>query len=572
MTTRIYEFGSTAAGLHFKITATENLITHLTDFTVEVLSGSFDLNAVYWGDGDKTDDNIGGGTQADDLIGFSGKPSENSLNMNGDNIEYDSNGVATASKVVYDGGINLSDTGLGSAGTNKGTFLTTGETHTFSADIDFADFNTVGVRATSTSTAGGSIKWVDGHGYDVPPPPPPQHECPVLFVENFDDYTALVNHADQHWFETNLGTGPQSGPSAGHGWAITGTLTGAYGEIVDGKLPGSIASTTGDHWLDTQNSPGGINISNWFNDPTGGAFKFKFDIGIHDFGTGPFQETAHDAQLNVLVDGQIVKTLTYADVFAMGSTEQMHTVDFQVNIDNGDALGNHSITFQDVTPHNDQFVGFSLDSIEIKDVCSNTPHQGGFLFEENFDEQLTHIYQTNGVDASGNIDLVAQGWTGTGHTDQFGFQTWSEVGLKGVLGGIQSTSGSQWLDTQNTPGGIDISHTFVDPTAAVGGKTAVLSFDIAKMAVNWDGKNFATDPNAAFQFKLDGQVVAEVHASDLELATPNAMHHFNVDIAGYANPGTVHTLEMVDTTADHSGNTNYFGFAVDSVQIHDWVI
>jgi hypothetical protein len=511
MTTRIYEFGSTAAGLHFKITATENLITHLTDFTVEVLSGSFDLNAVYWGDGDKTDDNIGGGTQADDLIGFSGKPSENSLNMNGDNIEYDSNGVATASKVVYDGGINLSDTGLGSAGTNKGTFLTTGETHTFSADIDFADFNTVGVRATSTSTAGGSIKWVDGHGYDVPPPPPPQHECPVLFVENFDDYTALVNH-DQHWFETNLGTGPQSGPSAGHGWAITGTLTGAYGEIVDGKLPGSIASTTGDHWLDTQNSPGGINISNWFNDPTGGAFKFKFDIGIHDFGTGPFQETAHDAQLNVLVDGQIVKTLTY------------------------------------------------------------TPHQGGFLFEENFDEQLTHIYQTNGVDASGNIDLVAQGWTGTGHTDQFGFQTWSEVGLKGVLGGIQSTSGSQWLDTQNTPGGIDISHTFVDPTAAVGGKTAVLSFDIAKMAVNWDGKNFATDPNAAFQFKLDGQVVAEVHASDLELATPNAMHHFNVDIAGYANPGTVHTLEMVDTTADHSGNTNYFGFAVDSVQIHDWVI
>jgi hypothetical protein len=333
MTTRIYEFGSTAAGLHFTITAVENLITGKTDFTVDVLSGAFDLNAVYWGDGDKVDDNIGGGTQADDMIGFTGAGKENSLNMNGDNVEYDANGVATASKVVYDGGIKLSDTGLGPQGTAKSTFLTAGEHYTFSADIDFADFNTVGVRATSTSTAGGSIKWVDSH-YDVPPPPPEHHECPVLFQENFDDYAVKVDHADQHWYVANLGEGPQSGPSAHHGWAGTDGF-GAYGEIVDGNLPGSIASTSGSHWLDTQNSPGGINITNWFNDPTGGAFKFKFDVGIHDFGTGPFQETASDAQLNVLVDGQLVKTLTYADVFAMGQTEKMHTVDFQVDLGNG---------------------------------------------------------------------------------------------------------------------------------------------------------------------------------------------------------------------------------------------
>jgi hypothetical protein len=99
MTTRIYEFGSTAAGLHFTITATENA-NGLIDFDVNVISGSFDLNAVYWGDGDKTDDDLGLPGQNNDLIGFSGKPSENSLNMNGDNVEYDSNGVATASKVV----------------------------------------------------------------------------------------------------------------------------------------------------------------------------------------------------------------------------------------------------------------------------------------------------------------------------------------------------------------------------------------------------------------------------------------------------------------------------------------
>jgi hypothetical protein len=160
MTTRIYEFGSAAAGLHFTITATENLITGLTDFTVDCLSGSFDLNAVYWGDGDKTDDDLPG---ADMQGNWTGKPSENSLNMNGDNIEYDDNGVATAKKVVYDGGYKVSDTGLGPQGIAKPSFLTAGEHYTFSADIDFADFSTVGVRATSTSTAGGSIKWVDCH-------------------------------------------------------------------------------------------------------------------------------------------------------------------------------------------------------------------------------------------------------------------------------------------------------------------------------------------------------------------------------------------------------------------------
>jgi hypothetical protein len=120
MTTRIYEFGSAAAGLHFTITATENLITGLTDFTVDCLSGSFDLNAVYWGDGDKTDDDLPG---ADMQGNWTGKSSENSLNMNGDNIEYDDNGVATAKKVVYDGGYKVSDTGPRPAGHRQAVVL-----------------------------------------------------------------------------------------------------------------------------------------------------------------------------------------------------------------------------------------------------------------------------------------------------------------------------------------------------------------------------------------------------------------------------------------------------------------
>jgi hypothetical protein len=43
---RIYEFGSDAAGLHFTITA--DIGPDGTSFTVNVLEGLFNLNALYW--------------------------------------------------------------------------------------------------------------------------------------------------------------------------------------------------------------------------------------------------------------------------------------------------------------------------------------------------------------------------------------------------------------------------------------------------------------------------------------------------------------------------------------------
>ena len=147
-------------------------------------------------------------------------------------------------------------------------------------------------------------------------------------------------------------------------------------------------------------------------------------------------------------------------------------------------------------------------------------------------------------------------------------RTTNEVGMSGVLGLIVATTGNQWLDTQNTPGGIDISHTFTDGTGPVGGKTSVLSFDIAKMDVNWDGHQYQTDPNASFAFKVDGATVKSFTASDF--TDVNKMHHFDVDIAGYANLGAQHTLELVDMT--DPAHTNYFGFAIDLVQVHDWIV
>src|SRR5262245_52264228 len=109
----IYEYGSDASGLHFTITTKANALTGVTDFIVNVITGSLNLNAVYWSNGDTVNDAIGSDGQANDLIGFTGAKSENSLNMNGSNVVWNDDGTFTAAKEVYDGGIKLSDAGLG---------------------------------------------------------------------------------------------------------------------------------------------------------------------------------------------------------------------------------------------------------------------------------------------------------------------------------------------------------------------------------------------------------------------------------------------------------------------------
>ena len=413
---------------------------------------------------------------------------------------------------------------------------------------------------------GNNGTWSQAHVDVTAPVPPPAQattgDC--LFTENFDSYTILQNYGV--WGTVNLSE--LAARSDGHQWAISngnGGWNTVSGELVQG-VAGSIQPTTGNYWLDTQNSPGGIDISNWFIDPTGGEFKLSFDLGVHDFGTGPMQETAHDATFDVRIDGHTVKTISWGE---FNTAEQMQH--FELVLDGGVAPGGHTLQFVDTTASQGNFVGFSLDSIKVNDWvvggtggCVTPPK---VLFTENFDEAAIQTFQSGGVDTSASIDLVSQGWFNTGHTDNFGFTEVNEVAFSGKLGGIVATSGNQWLDTQNTPGGIDIKHDFTNSTAAVGDKTSVLSFDIAKMQVAWDGNPYATDPNASFAFKIDGQEVKSFTASDF--ANFNEMKHFDIDISGYAKAGNTHTLELVDSTATNG----YFGFAVDSIQIQDhWVI
>jgi len=191
------------------------------------------------------------------------------------------------------------------------------------------------------------------------------------------------------------------------------------------------------------------------------------------------------------------------------------------------------------------------------DVTAPVPHTGDNLFTENFDGYNGQYYQDNGTTVFGVVDLNSEnGWTGATHT---------ELGADGY-GNIDATSGGFWFDTQNSPGRVDISHTFTDTTAAVAGTTSVLSFDIATQSLDYLGQHYATDPSASFEFRIDGFTVAHINAS--QLATPNEMQHFEFNVTGYINAGDTHTLEVVDTSNDDG----YVGFAVDSVRIDDWVI
>ena len=211
----------------------EDLGDGQTSFVVKCLEGYADINALYWNDG------------VADAIQFDlGTKKDNSLNMNGPGEN-------------WDGGVKLSSTGLGSDRLEKPTYLTAGEDYTKVATVDWATLDTLGVRATSTSTAEGSIKAVDNE------PVIAGHKGNNLFTENFDGYATDPSFEAVHI-----------------NW---GYLNGNATEIVHTGA-GGMPSTSGNYWMDTQATSGPIDISHTFFDPNGGKVQLSVDIGLSDVG------------------------------------------------------------------------------------------------------------------------------------------------------------------------------------------------------------------------------------------------------------------------------------------------
>jgi hypothetical protein len=173
-------------------------------------------------------------------------------------------------------------------------------------------------------------------------------------------------------------------------------------------------------------------------------------------------------------------------------------------------------------------------------------HAGDSYFSENFES-----YTTAGTWADATAGLVANGWSNLGAHDEVVNSNYTGPAITGA-------PGNYWLDTQASPGPIDISHQFTDTT---GGNT-LLSFDIGVQSFG----SYSTASNATFDFKVDGVVIAHIVAADLYDPAPNLMHHFDVNFNDGA-AGLQHNLEMVDTSPTPPSNV---GFALDNVAIHDW--
>ena len=214
-----------------------------------------------------------------------------------------------------------------------------------------------------------------------PEPVVTDHKGALLFQDNFDNYASLVDYGS--WDQVDLSTrgvtvaidgveqvGGGAWATMPNGWGGSGANT------VWGQAPGEIvqtdAATSGGSWLDTQHSPGGIEIANWFADPTAdGKFVVSFDLGIHDFGTGLMEETGDDAVFNVLIDDKVVGSYTYDQVFQTAlaqkgaGTEKM--AHFEIEVTDADPLAGHNISFEDITPSEGHYVGFMLDTVQVWD-------------------------------------------------------------------------------------------------------------------------------------------------------------------------------------------------------------
>jgi hypothetical protein len=210
MATVKWEFGTADSGLHFTIVYD----TVAGTFTVASLEGKFDLNALWWNDG------------IDDGAGVALSKQDSSLNMKGSGEDWD--GVA-----------KLSNAGLGKEGEAKASFISEGETATFTlADLgitgafDPASGGTLGVRATSVN-GGDSIKLVDTTP-EFEEPEEPDHFEDFKIEQGHD-----ISHITLYWHDDDYLNDDSPNPNKGgpDGWFTVKINTGAgFDDDLDNSL------------------------------------------------------------------------------------------------------------------------------------------------------------------------------------------------------------------------------------------------------------------------------------------------------------------------------------------------
>ena len=228
MTTYTWEYGSAASGLQFTIVYDDTT----NEFTVESLVGSFDLNALWFSDGNTTSD------------GYVLIKSDNSLNMSGPNTVWD-DGTSSAQTIVWDDYAKLSKPG-GANVEGKIGFISEGETQTFTlaalglTTFDPIAYDTLGVRATSVN-GNGEIKWADAE--------PEIDEGPGGGTTGRIVYSAPGAGGDFDVFAFTFAAPASSGPVI-LAPLLTGTsqvVNAGAGDQTDPHVSGNIASYTSDN-------------------------------------------------------------------------------------------------------------------------------------------------------------------------------------------------------------------------------------------------------------------------------------------------------------------------------------
>ncbi|MFV3304436.1 VCBS domain-containing protein [Pseudomonas sp. NY15181] len=349
-----WDFGSAASGLQFKV------VFDGTSFTVTCTSGYLDLNALWFSDGDKLVEGV-----------VTLAKSDNSLNMNGTGITWDD---------YY----KVSSTGLGSAGVNKASFLTAGESMSFSLntlDLPSAITSllasdprllTLGVRVTSDSSLSGEGKYVDTSGTLIST----VNHAPTLNTVSGGTVTDTAND--------------DSYPD------VTGTLHGSDsdGNTVSFKLAGSVAASgTGvSAGFDVQKSTA---YGTFYLNVTSGAYKF----------------VANDAAVEGLKTTQALDFVVSATDGTADSTTQ--TISISLNGVNDTPGLNASLTAHTYvdTSANDTFgsVTGNLTTVE-RDAGDSATYaiNGAGVATGSFDVN-GHTYQQKLVGSFGTLYLDTSG-------------------------------------------------------------------------------------------------------------------------------------------------------------------
>jgi hypothetical protein len=156
----------------------------------------------------------------------------------------------------------------------------------------------------------------------------------------------------------------QSFPSLS-GW--TTDAGSAQLEVVTAGYSG-ISGGQNTHWLDTQASPGPIDISQVLKMTSGEHAQMTFSVAAEDI-TAAGLATSPDEKLDFMFGGHVVKEVTMADFTATGGgTDYNNFRTFSASI-----VGGTDDTLRIVSHGASDNVGFAIDSVSVRQMVA-APH------------------------------------------------------------------------------------------------------------------------------------------------------------------------------------------------------